>query len=375
VVVRQSHPEEEPVAVSIVIDTSGSMAPSDIAGAVAGANAVLDRLTPEDKSELVSFNTNITVIKSFDAPLDRNVLATLQRGGDTKLNDSVSGALDRIAAVPASTRAVIVLTDGVDDGSLTPAQAIIDKAATAGVAIHTIGLGRVDAPFLEALATRSSGSFRLAAAASELAALYANIAASLLTEYRLSYTSAARVGKHQLTVVAQAGDSKASTSVDFRLGPQTAAAEADDGSGQSSALPLVLAGGAILLALAGLFLLLRLARRNGAEAPPLQGQRADGLARAPASLLSYHLVGENGMFPLSGPTVIGRDPRADIVVSDETVSRSHARLEEFDGGILIQDLGSANGTMVNGVTVSRQVAHPGDLVSFGDLTFELRAPG
>jgi pSer/pThr/pTyr-binding forkhead associated (FHA) protein len=52
------------------------------------------------------------------------------------------------------------------------------------------------------------------------------------------------------------------------------------------------------------------------------------------------------------------------------VSRWHASLQRASGGWLISDLGSTNGTRINGWRVSKPMpVRPGDLVSFGRLTF------
>ncbi|MEK6578302.1 MAG: FHA domain-containing protein, partial [Bdellovibrionota bacterium] len=44
---------------------------------------------------------------------------------------------------------------------------------------------------------------------------------------------------------------------------------------------------------------------------------------------------------------IGRDPAADISVSDHGISRKHAKIRKVDGKVFIQDLGTTNGTKVN----------------------------
>lgn len=62
---------------------------------------------------------------------------------------------------------------------------------------------------------------------------------------------------------------------------------------------------------------------------------------------------------------IGRDPGNDIVVDDLMVSRHHAELVASDGSFEIVDLGSQNGTYVNGTKVSRVPILPGDMVSVG----------
>jgi Inner membrane component of T3SS, cytoplasmic domain/Domain of unknown function (DUF1707) len=80
--------------------------------------------------------------------------------------------------------------------------------------------------------------------------------------------------------------------------------------------------------------------------------------------------------PASSQTTytIGRDEGCDLVLADHTVSRVHARLEQAADGWLLDDLGSTNGTRVNGwrVTLPTPVA-AGDCVSFGAATFVLRA--
>jgi FHA domain len=64
--------------------------------------------------------------------------------------------------------------------------------------------------------------------------------------------------------------------------------------------------------------------------------------------------------------LIGRHPECDVVLSRPRVSRRHARLVFRDGGWIVQDLDSTNGTTVNGATVGRCRLSPGDLIVFGD---------
>jgi len=61
-------------------------------------------------------------------------------------------------------------------------------------------------------------------------------------------------------------------------------------------------------------------------------------------------------FPVSGPSRIGRDPDVEIPIDDTKVSREHVRLEPTDGGVLVTDLGSRNGTFVDGEKVTRERA-------------------
>src|SRR5512143_4149467 len=62
-------------------------------------------------------------------------------------------------------------------------------------------------------------------------------------------------------------------------------------------------------------------------------------------------------------TVIGRDPECDIVIPDRQVSRRHARLRRVDGGFELEDLGSKNGTHLNGARLTTpQRLQDGDLI-------------
>jgi FHA domain/Domain of unknown function (DUF1707) len=73
---------------------------------------------------------------------------------------------------------------------------------------------------------------------------------------------------------------------------------------------------------------------------------------------------------------IGRDSGCDMVLPDPTVSRWHAGLRREAGGWLLDDLGSTNGTLLNGWRVRAWVpVRDGDLVSFGAVTFVVGTPG
>ncbi len=74
------------------------------------------------------------------------------------------------------------------------------------------------------------------------------------------------------------------------------------------------------------------------------------------------------VFPLEAPEItIGRESTNAVTINDVEVSRKHARLELRGNSYVIQDLGSTNGTFVNGQrVVNPQVLNPGDSISLGE---------
>ncbi len=99
--------------------------------------------------------------------------------------------------------------------------------------------------------------------------------------------------------------------------------------------------------------------------------------------MGFVLVGEVGgerveLSLTDGDQVVGRSADADLNIDHPNVSRRHARLAVGDEGIVVEDLGSRNGTRVNGrrITAPTSLA-PGDVVAFADAKLHLesgRAP-
>lgn len=71
---------------------------------------------------------------------------------------------------------------------------------------------------------------------------------------------------------------------------------------------------------------------------------------------------------------IGRNPAGDICIDDPTVSWEHARILTRDGAPAIVDLGSSNGSYVNGERVDQSLLLTGDSLQFGDAGFRVVRP-
>jgi hypothetical protein len=117
--------------------------------------------------------------------------------------------------------------------------------------------------------------------------------------------------------------------------------------------------------------------------PPQRERGADGSRRDHAAVQTstgarLELVGPRGevahTYTLSGAAVlVGRRSGADVALLDGKVSREHARVEHRNGTWVVRDLGSLNGTSVNGAPVrDEQRLRDGDIVQIGHFSLRFR---
>lgn len=78
-------------------------------------------------------------------------------------------------------------------------------------------------------------------------------------------------------------------------------------------------------------------------------------------------------FAFNGPMEVGRDPSCEINLTDDLVSRVHARLRVQNGSAVVEDLESTNGTFLNGLQLHAETPfNPGDHLLLGVTVIELR---
>jgi diguanylate cyclase (GGDEF)-like protein len=82
----------------------------------------------------------------------------------------------------------------------------------------------------------------------------------------------------------------------------------------------------------------------------------------------------DGLQKVDRPIItLGRDAKCDIVLDDPNVSRLHARLERVDGGYVLVDLESTNGTFVDEQPIARRRLNGGEALKFGSFIFKFLA--
>jgi hypothetical protein len=99
-----------------------------------------------------------------------------------------------------------------------------------------------------------------------------------------------------------------------------------------------------------------------------------GLAHANPQLIVLDEKGEpaESISITREPIVIGRMSSNDVVLTDANVSRRHAELKRIDGRWVLRDLGSTNGTVVNGKLATEHRLSDGDRLTFGTSELEFR---
>lgn len=131
---------------------------------------------------------------------------------------------------------------------------------------------------------------------------------------------------------------------------------------------VLLFGRIVLLAL--LYLFLYAAVKTGIG---MVGGKAKAARRGLALRVTHGPKEITGIsIPLAGPVIIGRSPDADLVIADDFVSSTHAKIVPAGDGFLLEDLGSTNGTLVNGQPATRPLpVVAGDVIELGQNRLEV----
>ncbi|MBN1120739.1 MAG: FHA domain-containing protein [Anaerolineae bacterium] len=215
---RSVQPVERPASIVLVIDTSNSMWYYGKMDAVkVAAASFIDGLDPADQLALITFNETVTIAQNLseDHQASATIIGLIDAvpGMGTCLYDAAHTAISAAATAPSGQRAIILLTDGVDEladqsgpcSEHTSADVIAQaNDPTTRVPIYTLGIGEtVDRTDLAKLAEETGGDALLAPTASDVSGLFDVIAGQLKNQYELTYKIATTGGAHNLTVTVE----------------------------------------------------------------------------------------------------------------------------------------------------------------------------
>ena len=185
-----------PASVALAVDVAGSMADEDkMPLAKQAALRFIQQMRPIDQIALISFGDEVSVPQSLTH--DRNLLANainkLSPTGNSSLYEGMAQSLTQLSLAPNSTKALIVVTDGLDTQSIRTFDDVIAQANRMAVPVYTIGLGSdADGTTLQQLATRTGGRYYQAPASDDLNQAFRLISRQLNSQFEVSWTSTAR---------------------------------------------------------------------------------------------------------------------------------------------------------------------------------------
>jgi VWFA-related protein len=133
--------ERSALRIALALDVSRSMSNKirQVAEALKHFTALLE---PEDQILVITFGNSVQIAQDFtsDRALLAGVLDRLEPAGSTPLYDASAEAIRRVAAGPAESKAVVLVTDGVDTESATSFAALLELARLSEVPVFSIGL-------------------------------------------------------------------------------------------------------------------------------------------------------------------------------------------------------------------------------------------
>jgi Ca-activated chloride channel family protein len=201
-----------PVSVVLALDVSGTLTNQFLSVKSASKDFVA-QLQSGDEAAVISFSQAIQLKQDFtsDVLALQAAIDNLALSGDrTILYDALFASIDNVA-LRTNNRAIVVISDGIDqgppadptNGSVKTLAEVIAHATANEVAIFTIGIGNVNADVMGNLAEATGGQY-FDANTSDLATIYQIIRNIIVGKYSLTYTSAAH-GSILLDVFVQDG--------------------------------------------------------------------------------------------------------------------------------------------------------------------------
>lgn len=373
---------QESLHLALLIDTSGSIRKADQPVRNRMAAEIAKGLPNGGDVAVYRFDDQPKLIVSRTANADEvaQAAASLGAGGRfTALNDAIFDAARYLADGPPGKRAIVVLTDGLDENSALVPEDGINEARERRIPIFSVGIGNVQERYLRRIAKLSGGEYF--APRTDAAGILARV--TELTP--LSGTRAAAAPPAPAAAVR----------------PSVAAPSAS-----STPTWPILAGvaAAVLIALSALgFVLLRrpepapasgFGSSSGAsggsggpaaieepEDVTLVGRMQDLQAEGSTLVLTLkpllHVTkglnfGKFFEINVESATSIGRAKGNDIVLDDHAVSSQHCRIRPLGGVYELIDMKSTNGTFVNERKVARTNLSAGDVIKMGETAMQFR---
>ncbi len=185
----------------LAIDVSGSMYNADkLKTAKEVAKSYVDQMRPGDQAGILAFNVNNQMVQpvTADKAALANAIDSLKADGDTAFYDALASAVDAVNPL-SGRKAVIALTDGMDNHSRLSIPAVIESIGEKGLTISTVGFGEpgqavatlagLDEYGLKRIAEETGGYYSYANNKIALKKVYQQYGRALQSEYEITYIS------------------------------------------------------------------------------------------------------------------------------------------------------------------------------------------
>ncbi len=400
----------EGIGYIFLVDVSKSLKPKQFDQIRNALAQWIEKMADKDRAAVVSFGESVKTLQDFTA--DKSLLKTkinelVLTDVHTRLNEGLIRALDlgRRDDVDLPRRRVIVtLTDGIADaaGGSTREDAMA-RIKEEPVPIYAIGLAAASVSAAEkdkgfktlGAFAHASGGFFIAAGHSPLDKIYAELHGRIHESSLLMLECPTCPGDgraYPLRVKLQADNRVLTATSEVRLSPQVVppVATSTAPSEKSVVTPLWVwfAGGGFLIASLFFWVIRRKkAKLQYQQADQAQSDAVPGVPPVDVSIDSVAISmspsrpgiplrltavsgshhGREWLTEVGVETIIGRSAQCDVVIDDDSEVSSRNSVLSYEGGLLfVEDLGSKNGTSINGSPITgRRRVGDGDLILVG----------
>jgi Ca-activated chloride channel family protein len=200
--IRSFSEEDAPVSMGIVLDLSGSMK-GVLGAAKESLRALMKDANPADEAFLNAVSTNPRAYSGFTGHFDELLqkVAFEDAGGNTALIDTIYGSLNQLRSGVHSRRALLAISDGMDNHSRYSREELLRRAVESDAQIYTIAtansspyakpMTRMEEKrgllFLDELATKTGGLSFIVHNPADIAAAAASIGQALRNQYTIGY--------------------------------------------------------------------------------------------------------------------------------------------------------------------------------------------
>ncbi len=193
--VEQAEVSDQAISVALILDASTSLSDTDIANIKVASRRFIDLLGPRDRIAVIFFSSGVQVVQNYttDKAQAKAAVDTLHRIGSTALFDAILEGV-QLSTTVAGRRALVVMTDGMNNTGELNVNVPIAAALAASVPVFTIGFGSVDVGVLDSIATRTGGRFFLGAGSADLQSILAAIGRAFDKQYLITWLSPFRSG-------------------------------------------------------------------------------------------------------------------------------------------------------------------------------------